>query len=79
MLQILSEPVQVTFSRQPLFLTWAGRSYSVQKLGLHHHYREGRTLHHVYSVVADGLFFRLNLNTDTMSWILQEVSDGLPN
>lgn len=28
---------------------------------------------------GSSLFFRLNLNTDNLSWTLEEVSDGLPD
>lgn len=79
MIQIISEPVDVVFHKYPTSLTWSGRTYSVIKLGLHHTYRHGITRHHVFSVVSQDLFFRLNLNTDNLSWTLEEVSDGLPD
>lgn len=79
MIQIISEPVEVTFAKIPLSVTWAHRTYPVIKLGLHHTYRDGATRHHVFSVVSHDLFFRLNLNTDTLNWTLEEVSDGLPD
>jgi hypothetical protein len=58
---------------------WAGREYPILKIGLHHQYRQGRTLFHVFSAVSESLFFRLVLNTDSLFWTLEEVSDGLPN
>ncbi|MFH1244712.1 MAG: hypothetical protein V1487_04065 [bacterium] len=79
MIQKLSEPVSVIFSHQPLFLRWSTRDYHVSQIGLHHTFRDGRVLHHIYSVLAGDLFFRLNLNTDTLHWTLEEVSDGLPD
>ena len=79
MIQKLSEPVNVTFSHQPLSLVWSSRDYRVSQIGLHHTFRDGRTLHHIYSVVAGNLFFRLNLNTYSLHWTLEEVSDGLPD
>jgi hypothetical protein len=63
----------------PLRLRWDGREYPVTKLGFHHHFRLGRTLYHVFSVVSGDTFFRLNLNTDNLSWRLEEISDGLPD
>jgi hypothetical protein len=60
----------------PLKLRWDGRVYPVTKMGLHHQFRVGRTLHHIFSVVSNDTFFRLNLNTDNLSWRLEEVSDG---
>lgn len=79
MLQSLSEPVCVIFGQAPLSLTWAGRDYQVSQVGLHHTYLQGQALQHVYSVVAGGLFFRLRLDTDSLRWTLEEVSDGLPD
>jgi hypothetical protein len=68
-----------TASVSPLKIRWDGREYTITKLGLHHHFRLGRTLHHVFSVISGDTFFRLNLNTDNLSWRLEEVSDGLPD
>ena len=64
---------------RPIELVWSRRTYSVSQVGLRHTYRDGITRHHVFSVVGGNLFFRLNLNTDNLSWTLEEVSDGLPD
>lgn len=79
-------PVAVIFAYEPkkskvspVRVLWEGREYRITKLGLHHQFRVGRTLHHIFSVVSDDTFFRLNLNTDNLSWRLEEVSDGLPD
>ena len=86
MLQKLDEPVSVKLifdhSRQrvvPTALYWQGRQYPVIKIGLHHMYRAGRTLYHVFSVETESLFFRLVLDTDTLFWRLEEISDGEPS
>ena len=62
----------------PKYLGWRGRSYTINKTGLHHTYRSGRALIHVFSVTDGNTFFRLELNTDTLLWMLTEVSDGQP-
>ena len=62
---------------KPILVRWDGRSYRITKIGLHHTFRTGRTLHHIFSVISDETFFRLNLDTDTLHWRLEEVSDGL--
>ena len=49
----------------------------ITKLGFHHTVRVGRVLHHIFSVATESMFFRLNLDTETLSWTLEEVSDGL--
>lgn len=55
-----------------------GRVYTITKIGFHHTYRSGRTLFHVFSVSNGTMFFRLELDTETLHWSLAEVSDGLP-
>lgn len=62
----------------PVEVGWNGRTYPIRKIGLHHTFRKGRNLYHVFSVVGDTLFFRLVLDTETLFWKLEEVSDGLP-
>ena len=86
MIQIISEPVSVTTTfdadkraTRPISLQWGNQIYEVAQLGLRHSYKEGNVRHHIFSVVANDLFFRLNLNADTLSWTLEEVSDGLPD
>jgi hypothetical protein len=73
----ISNPKTRSFG--PVTIRWDGRDYHVTKLGLHHHYWSGRTLFHVFSVICNDTFFRLNFNTDSLTWRLEEVSDGLPS
>jgi len=84
MIEKISEPVSVSFtfdsgrrSVEPRALVWNGRLYAVSKIGLHHTFRKGRTLYHVFSVASKSLFFRLVLNTESLNWKLEEISDGL--
>ena len=63
----------------PKYIAWNGKSYLIAQIGFHHTCREGRVLYHVFSVTAKALFFRLSLNTETLHWRLQEISDGLPD
>ncbi len=86
MIRKISEPISVisaynatTRAVRPISLEWSRRTYPVLQVGLRHTYREGITRHHVFSVVSNDLFFRLNLNADNLSWTLEEVSDGLPD
>ncbi|MBX4206105.1 hypothetical protein KW795_02810 [Candidatus Microgenomates bacterium] len=82
MTQKISEKVSVSFTYNhqtcevfPKWISWRGRLYPVVKVGLHHTYREGRTLFHVFSVISKTVFLRLILNTDNLHWDLEEVSD----
>ncbi len=86
MIQRIAEPVSVVTAYnaasrtvRPISLEWSRRTYPILQVGLRHTYRDGATRHHVFSVVSNNLFFRLNLNTDSMLWTLEEVSDGLPD
>jgi len=63
----------------PSEIVWEGKAYPVVKVGFHHSFRQGRTLYHVFSVAAKSMFFRLVLDTETLFWSLEEVSDGLPD
>ena len=51
----------------------------VTRLGLHHTYRQGRILFHVFSATSNQVFFRLEFNSEDLSWKLKEIVDGLPN
>jgi hypothetical protein len=63
----------------PYKIRWNNRAYRITKIGYHHKIREGHTTHHIFHVCTDTLAFKLNHDTDTLSWTLEEVSDGNPN
>lgn len=84
MLQKIDEPVSVNlfFNSKgakvtPTFLVWNQKRYEIKQIGLHHTYKKGRTLLHVFSVVCDECFMRLVLNTETLHWRLEEVMDNM--
>ena len=84
MIQKVSEPISVSLNYDsdkhkiyPKWVIWNKRLYPVIKIGLHHTYREGRVLYHVFSVATRSLFFRLVLNSENLYWKLEEISDGL--
>ena len=79
----IKEPVSVSFAYDsekqkvfPRWVVWNGKLRPVTKVGLHHTYREGRTLFHVFSVVSKGMYLRLVLNTNSLHWKLEEISVG---
>jgi hypothetical protein len=63
--------VKVVFDSQPRELNYAGKSIKITQVGLHHKYYEGRVLHHIFSVASETCFYRLNLNTETLNWELE--------
>lgn len=76
MSQIISESVTVGMSDSPKWVKWKNRVYKIDKVGLHHTYKEGKILFHVFSVVSGSLFMKLVFNTENLLWKLEEVSDG---
>jgi hypothetical protein len=66
-------------SASPKLLIWEGRKLVITKVGMHYPNRIGRTLYHIFSVLSDDMYYKLVLNTDTLSWTLEEISDGQPD
>ncbi len=86
MIQKIKAPITVIsiFNHQkrsviPAVLKWDGKIYKIKKVGFHHSFRQGRTLFHTFSVSSNDTFFKIVLNTDTLFWELEEISDGLPD
>lgn len=80
--EAINDPVSVAlFSNHtsgkiiPYSVYWHGRRYLTKTVGLHHTYRHGRTLVHVFSVTDGATFFRLEMNTETLDWRLTEVEN----
>jgi len=77
----INEPVSVilwtnhiTRHVLPYAVYWHGRRYQMTKVGLHHTYRAGQTLMHVFSVTDGSVFFRLEMNAETLDWRLLDVA-----
>lgn len=62
-------------SVKPTEIYWRNRQYVVSRIGLQHTFYSGKILKHVFTVVSGETAFRLSLNTETLHWILEEVSD----
>ncbi len=83
MIQKINESVSVqlifkskTKIAYPACFIWRERLYKVKKVGLHHVYRVGKLLFHIFSVTDGNLFFRLSLNSESLHWLLEEIADG---
>jgi hypothetical protein len=63
----------------PHLISWQNKDYPVGKIGYHHTVKDGQILHHIFELVDkdDTLWFRLNLDTSNLHWLLEAVSDGL--
>lgn len=82
MIQKINSPISVEMfynskekNSYPEKVIWNGRIYSIVKLGLHHSFKKGNVLYHVFSVVSKTLFFKLVLNTETLYWRLEQIAD----
>lgn len=80
MAEIIDEQVSVNLlfnhlkhTASPTSLYWRGRRYTITKVGLHHTTREGRTFLHIFSVTDGTTGFKLELNSELLSWKLLEV------
>lgn len=63
----------------PLYVSWDGEKYKIKKIGYHHKVREGKVLFHIFSVISETLFFRLKFDTESLLWVVEEISDGEVN
>lgn len=84
MTQRIDETVSVAVvfadgSTLPRTVRWSGRDYKIQSVGLHHSTHRGDDLVHVFGVVTDSLWMRLEFETVSLSWKLIEINDGQAN
>jgi hypothetical protein len=83
MMEKINSPVSVIMDfnhhqrkLRPMQIQWNNRDWRVEAVGLHHQYYSGRKLVHIFSVTANGMFFKLELDTQSLFWKLLEVADG---
>jgi len=83
MLEKINEVVSVIASYNseknrfiPYKMRWRLRDYFIKRLAYHHKIREGRSLFHIFHVTDGNLDFRIRFDTESLNWILEEVSDG---
>ncbi len=86
MIEKIHERVSVLASYQrgklPLYIhkiRWNGRDYVITQMGYAHKLRVGRNIHHVFHVNNDAIAFKLQFDTEQLTWYVLEVSDGTPN
>jgi hypothetical protein len=77
MLETINEPIEVIakFSGNktiPVKFLWQGREISVKKVNLTYSRREGRVKFYFFAVSDNTNYFKLQFNTDNLSWTLLE-------
>jgi len=60
----------------PVKIYWRNQEYRINRLAYYHQYHQGKTIQHIFHVTDGNLDFRLRLNSDDLSWTLEEVDDG---
>ncbi len=63
----------------PRIIRWQNRDYLVGEIGYVHRVKEGRKTYHIYEFCdkQESLSFRVSLDSETLHWKLEYVSDGL--
>ncbi|HUC87125.1 MAG TPA: hypothetical protein VMR75_02245 [Candidatus Saccharimonadales bacterium] len=82
MFETINEPVAVLagFSHKngqvrvlPYLLDWRNQRYKLDVMGLHHPAKRGKKFLHVFEFTSGSTKFKLELDTETLSWCLAEV------
>lgn len=80
--EVINEPVSIVMvynavqqTVKPVKMLWRGREYQIEKIGYHHKEKQGNTLFHIFSVTSQNTAFKLQLDTETLHWKLQELYD----
>jgi hypothetical protein len=75
---VINERVTVGMvNNTPKYVIWRGRNYTIQEIGLHHRFRKGKDLYHIFSVVASSIFMRLRFDSENLSWVLEEIESQM--
>ena len=65
-----------TIKVTPHVMNWRGKRYPLEKMGLYHPERRGVKSVHIFSFSSGPTAFRLELDPDTLQWLLVEVFYG---
>jgi len=84
MIETINEKVEVLLKHQLVpsaqtqiyKIKWRGKEYLITKLAYHHKVWDGRTRLHKFAVSTGSYDFRLTYDTESLQWLLEEVSDG---
>jgi hypothetical protein len=78
----INEPVSVSLyfdrhKRKNIIskIVWRKKIYPIKQQGLHHTYKRGNKVFHVFSVAGEVLSFRLILDGSSLVWKLENVYD----
>ena len=60
----------------PCRMKWREQIHRISKVTYYHTERTGRNLLHIFHLTDGNLDFRVILDSETLSWTLEEISDG---
>lgn len=63
---------------RPYRIRWHRDGEAVERVHHHERYRRGRTIYHAWVVRTATLTLRLVLDTETMTWTVDAIDDGVP-
>lgn len=69
--RLLPKPVTEIYK-----IRWRGREYLITSLAYHYKVWDGRTRVHKFAVSTNVMDFRMSYDTESLFWVLEEVSDG---
>ena len=77
MLETINEPIEVvTIFKQnkliPFKFFWQGKEFLIKKINLTHSEFQGRVKFYFFAVSDNTNYFKLQFNTDNLSWTLLE-------
>jgi hypothetical protein len=75
-ISVITKYDRTTNTTMPVKIRWQGRDYIMKKLAYYHKIRQGRVIQHIFHVTDGNLDFRLRMDSDLLSWILEEITDG---
>ncbi len=61
---------------KPEIMSWRGRRYRIDKLGLRYPTPQGRRLRHRFTFSTNDTMFEVEFDTETLAWQLLRLSDG---
>ena len=77
--KILSIYDPVSGKTTPYRMKWRDQVHRIKQVTYYHPERMGREILHIFHLTDGNLDFKVVLNSETLSWMLEEVSDGNVN
>jgi len=77
MISVITHFNHKTGCTTPVKILWNREIKNITKIGMHHTFKKGDTLFHVFSVCSNNMFFKLVFNSENLQWELEQVTDTM--